>query len=105
LHRNKGGKNLANTRVPSRSNFTGFSLPDGAWLPPELIYLLPNISGSELKVLAAVLVNYLQIGGGEPTTLTEIEHLTGLSRPTVNATLNNLLASQVLERQAVGQFI
>jgi predicted transcriptional regulator len=64
---------------------------------------LPNISGSELKVLAAVLVNYMQIGGGEPTSLTDIEQMTGLSRPTVSATLDNLLASQVLERQAEGQ--
>jgi DNA-binding transcriptional regulator GbsR (MarR family) len=64
---------------------------------------LPNISGSELKVLAAVLYNYMQLTGGEPTTLTDIEHMTGLSRPTVNATLNSLLDSQVLERQAEGR--
>jgi DNA-binding MarR family transcriptional regulator len=72
----------------------------GAWLPPELIYLLPHISGSELKILAAILYNYMQTGGGEPTTLTEIEHLTGLSRPTVDATLDRLLAGQLMERQA-----
>jgi predicted transcriptional regulator len=64
---------------------------------------LPNISGSELKVLVAVLYNYMQIGGREPTSLTDIEHMTGLSRPTVKATLDGLLASQVLERQAEGQ--
>jgi predicted transcriptional regulator len=64
---------------------------------------LPNISGSELKILAAVLYNYLQTGGGEPTSLTDIEHLTGLSRPTVTTTLDRLIASQVLERQAQGQ--
>jgi DNA-binding MarR family transcriptional regulator len=64
---------------------------------------LPNISGSELKVLAAVLYLYLQVGGGEPTSLRDIEHLTGLTRPTVIATLDRLLAGQVLERQAQGQ--
>jgi predicted transcriptional regulator len=95
--------NLANASVPNQSNFTGFSLPDGAWLPPELIYLLPNISGSELKVLAAVLYLYMQVGSGGPTSLRDIEHLTGLSRPTVSTTLDSLLASQVLERQAQGQ--
>jgi predicted transcriptional regulator len=89
--------------LAGQSNFTGFSLPDGAWLPPELIYLLPNISGSELKVLAAVLYSYVQIGGSEPTSLTDIEHMTGLSRPTVIATLDRLIAGQVLERQAQGQ--
>jgi hypothetical protein len=49
------------TTNPSKSTFTGFNLPDGAWLPPELIYLLPNISGPELKVLGAVLYTYMQI--------------------------------------------
>lgn len=31
--------------------FAGFTLPNGYSLPPELIHLLPHISGSELKVL------------------------------------------------------
>jgi predicted transcriptional regulator len=53
--------------------------------------------------LAAVLYNFMQTGGGEPTSLTDIEHLTGLSRPTVTTTLDRLIASQVLERQAQGQ--
>jgi hypothetical protein len=53
--------NLANAKASSKSNFTSFSLPDGAGLPPKLIHLLPNISGSELKVLAAVLYIYIRV--------------------------------------------
>jgi hypothetical protein len=64
---------------------------------------LPNISGSELKVLAAVLHYYLRTGGGEPTSLRDLEHLTGLSRTTVIASLDSLLESQILERQAEGR--
>jgi DNA-binding Lrp family transcriptional regulator len=64
---------------------------------------LPNISGSELKILAAVLYNYTQVGGGEPTSLRDIEYMTGLSRTTVIATLESLLANQILERQAEGR--
>jgi DNA-binding Lrp family transcriptional regulator len=74
-----------------------------ARLTIELIYLLPNISGSELKILAAVLYNFLQVGGGEPTSLRDIEQMTGLSRTTVIATLDSLLAGQILERQAQGR--
>ncbi len=83
--------------------FGGFSIPDGAYLPPELIYLLPHISGSKLKVIIAVLYNYLQIGSGEPTSLKDIENLTGLSRQSVITSLQELLeVDQLIDRQAVG---
>jgi hypothetical protein len=56
-----------------------------------------------IKCQVAELYNSMQTGGGEPTGLTDIEHMTGLSRPTVIATLDGLLAGQVLERQAEGR--
>ncbi len=83
-------------------NFTGFSIPDGAYIPPELIYLLPHISGSKLKVLFAVLYQNLQIGSGEPSSLTDIENLTGLSRQSVITSLRELLEEHRIDRQAVG---
>ena len=88
--------------------------PAPTWLDPRVSIRAKNalldqrfsrkepLSGSELKVLVAVLYNYMQFGGGEPTSLTDIEHMTGLSRPTVIATLNSLSDNQVLERQAEG---
>ena len=79
-------------------NFPGFTVPDGAYLPPELIYLLPNMSLAKLKVMIVVLHNYLQIGSGEPTSLTDIERMTGLSRPSVISSLQELLGEGMIGR-------
>ena len=54
--------------------FDGFTIPDGAYLPPELIYLLPNISGAKLKVVIVVLYHNLQIGGEEPISHAQEHH-------------------------------
>ena len=83
--------------------FPGFSLPDGAYIPPELIYLIPHISGGSLKVLFIILHNNLQVGGNESLSLTDLEKLTGLSRKQVIRILNELLEEEIIERQAVGQ--
>lgn len=84
-------------------NFTGFSIPDGAYLPPELIYLLPNMSGSKLKVIIVVLYNYLQISSSEPASLTDIEKMTGLSRQSVISALHELIEDdKLVGRQAIG---
>jgi hypothetical protein len=82
--------------------FKGFTLPDGAWIPPELIYLLPNINPGQLKVLIAIIYSNTQIGGGEALSLTDIERITGLSRQSVVSALKELLQVNMLERQAVG---
>jgi predicted transcriptional regulator len=85
------------------NRFAGFTIPDGAFIPPELIYLLPNISGAKLKVLIVVLYHNLQIGGGEPLSLTDIENLSGLrSRQTVISAVHELMDDGMLERYPVG---
>ena len=85
------------------SAFRGFTIPDGAYLPPELIYLLPYISGSKLKVVIVVLYHNLQIGHEEPISLTDIERLSGLARSTTVTALSTLVDDGILERQAVGR--
>jgi predicted transcriptional regulator len=83
--------------------FPGFSIPDGAWIPPELIYLLPNISEAELKVTIAVLYHNTQVGGSEPLSLRDIERITGLAHSTVVIALRDLIEKQLLERREEGQ--
>lgn len=65
----------------------GFTVPAGAYLPPELMQLLPNIGTlAELKVLLAALHESTQPGRtGAVLTFTELQHRTGLSRPSVSA--------------------
>jgi hypothetical protein len=82
--------------------FPGFTLPDGAWLPPELLYLLPNISGAKLKVIIAILYHWMQVGGSEPLSLTDIERFTGLARNSVIAANRDLLRDCYIERHQVG---
>jgi len=83
-------------------NFPGFSIPDGAFLPPEIIYLLPHMNGSQLKVLIAILYHAGQIGGSEQLSLSDVENLTGLSRQSVITAIQFLLDEGVIERQEVG---
>ena len=83
--------------------FPGFSLPDGAFVPPELIYLMPHISGGSLKVPLAILYHNLQIGGGERPSLADLEKYTGLSKRQLVRTTTELLEAELIERQAVGQ--
>ena len=91
-----------------RISFAGFTLPDGAWLPPELIYLLPYISSlGQLKCSIVAIYHYMQVGGGEPLTTSDFERLTGLARQSVIDALKNLTGEtgdiQILERVSVGQ--
>lgn len=80
----------------------GFTLPDGAWMPPELIYLLPRLSGAELKLLVVILYKQLPVGGGEETSITDLENLTGMARSTVIATLKPMVGVYI-ERRKVGR--
>ena len=86
-------------------NFQGFTVPDGAWIPPELIYLLPHIGEAKLKVLIAVIYHNSQIGGSEPLSLRDIERITGLARQSVITAIKEMLEpdQQFIERQPVGQ--
>lgn len=84
-------------------SFDGFSLPDGAYLPPELIYLMPNISGSKLKVIITILYHDLQVGGGEPLSLIDIEKCTGLSSRQAIRTLKDLMDEGIVSRVMIGQ--
>lgn len=93
------------TNPPKNPRFNGFSLPDGAWLPPELLYLLPFFSSlSQLKIILAVIYHQAQVGGSEPLTLDDIQRLTGIGgRSTVTQALTWLLGEnkyqlRVLER-------
>lgn len=83
--------------------FPGFSLPDGAYLPPELIYLMPHISGGTLKVLIAILYHNLQVGGSENPSLSDLEKYTGLSQRQLVRITTELLEEGIIERQAIGK--
>ena len=87
--------------------FAGFTLPDGAWLPPELMHILPTMNLAELKVTIAAVYETMQVGGrGIAISLTDFEALTGLSRKTV---LRGIRASvkrgSISRTQAAGTFI
>lgn len=84
--------------------FNGFTLPDGAWIPPELIYLLPHIGEAKLKVLLAVIYHNAQIGGAEALSLADISRITGLSRQSVISALKEMVDQDgLMERQALGR--
>lgn len=84
-------------------NFSGFTIPDGAYLPPELIHRLPHISGSKLKAVIAILYHNVQFGGGEPLSLSDVERYTGLSHQAAISALRDLMADGMIEREWVGQ--
>jgi hypothetical protein len=85
-------------------NFEGFTISDGAWLPPELIYLLPFLSGSKLKVVLVVIYHKMQVGGEEPVSLTDLQNLTGLTRETVSIAARELVQEDgILYRTQVGR--
>ena len=88
--------------------FPGFTVPDGAWLPPELVYLLPHLSGVQLKVIIIALYHIMQIGGAEPLCLSDFVRLTGLSRRAIVDTIKTLDGSSsgsltIFDRQRIGQ--
>src|SRR4030066_2046897 len=91
-------------------HFDGFSLPDGAWMPPELMYLLPWIrTASELKCALVAIYHSLQVGGAEPLTLSDFQRMTGIKhRASIIKALQGLTGEDpegipLLEREAVGR--
>lgn len=85
-------------------DFLGFSIPDGAWLPPELMEILPDISTkSELKVIIAAIHETLRVGVVEAiVSLSEFEALTGLDRKSVSAGIRRAVKRGTIKRQQVG---
>lgn len=79
----------------------GIELPEGAWLPPEIIRLMPEMSLAELKVILTAVSKALQIGGEEPIALSDFEILTGLSRETIVAGLRKAIERGVLDREEI----
>lgn len=84
---------------------TGITIPDGAWLPPELIFVLPRLTESQLKVLLVVIYNDLQTGGSEPTSLSTLEVMTGLARSSIHGGINYLLDAGWIEKRTVGKSV
>ena len=81
--------------------FNGITLPEGAFLPPEVIQAMPYMTGAELKVTVAALSRTSTVGGGEPITLDDFEDLTGLSRPAVLSGLKRALSRGILTRYPI----
>jgi hypothetical protein len=83
-------------------DFNGFTLPDGAYIPRELLDLIPALSGARLKVILIILYYKLNVKGEEPCSLTTIQRATGLSRPTVSDALAWLLRHKIIVREPLG---
>lgn len=80
--------------------FLGFSLPEGTFLPPEFLELLPDLRTlGQVKVLIVILAEYLQTGlDARPLTFDEIQALSGLARGTVNTALQELRTLRAIRR-------
>lgn len=89
--------------MSENNTFDGFSVPDGAWLPPELIYMLPSLGMAQLKILIILIYQQLQIAGSAVTTITDLENMTGLSRVSITQTLEELRSQSLIEREKVGK--
>lgn len=85
------------------TDFNGFTLPESAWLPPEMIDLLPELSKSELKILIVILYNHTQIGDNSPTSIRDLEYITGLSRQSAFTAVKQLLEAELIVRFKTGQ--
>ena len=82
------------------NEFDGFTLPEGAFFPPEFFQLLPDLRTlGEVKVLIVVLSEYLKAGlDARPLTFDEIQELTGLARQTVSTALQRLRTLRAIRR-------
>jgi len=82
--------------------FPGFSLPEGAWLPSELIAVLPVLNKGQLKVLLALIYRQMQVAGSEPTSLSDLMRITGLARSTVGSAIKILMSAGLINRYPIG---
>ena len=92
---------------PATQAFAGFTLPDGAWLPPEFLIILPEIRTlAELKVTIAAIYQTAQIGGTAPISLSDFQALTGLERKSVTRGINAATArGTILRAEYAGTYI
>jgi hypothetical protein len=93
--------NRKNGRLVVARNFTGFTVPEGSYFPPELRQLLPYLdTRSEILVLFVILDSYFQSGlDAMPLTVDTIQERTGLSRPSVIEGLKRLSEPPPLVRR------
>jgi hypothetical protein len=84
--------------------FPGFSLPEGAWLPPEILELLPYIQTvAELKVTIAAIYETMRMSGPNAIiSLTDFEALTGLARKSVIRGIEAAIERKTITRTPVG---
>lgn len=83
------------------NKFSGFTLPDGAYLPKELLDLLPDLSKSELKVLIVVIYHSTQTGASEPISQRDIQALSGLSIQSVSTGITSLLEKNIITQTRI----
>jgi hypothetical protein len=86
------------------THFRGFTIPKGAWIPPEIAQILPMIDTlAELKVILAALYDACQVGrAGSALSLAQLERLSGLSRTAVIDGRNAATARGILQRRKLG---
>ena len=80
---------------------SGFAPPTYTQVPNELFAMLPDLSHGELCILLAIIRE--TFGWHRPTcklSLSQLQQLTGLSRPTVVATLRQCLDRGLIQRHA-----
>jgi hypothetical protein len=82
---------------PNRK-FCGFTMLGGAWMPPEVIHLLPALNSSDLKILLVIIFRFMQIGGNQPLTYQDMVKLTGLSERSVCSALPSLMRQGLITR-------
>lgn len=85
------------------TGFGGFSLPDGAWIPPELVMLLPELDANGLKCMVVVLYNSMQVGGGSGSSVYDFVNMAGISRPTAIRCAHELVRRGFLQVEQVGR--
>jgi len=83
-------------------NFKGFTIPDGTWLPPEMIDMLPELEKSHLKVLIVIIYNYLRSDVNTPTSIRDLSCLTGLAKQSVIIGINHLMERGLIQRRELG---
>jgi len=91
---------MATTTQVAPKAIPGFTVPAGAYLPPELMELLPNIGTlAELKVLLVALHESTQPGRtGALLTFTELQQRAGLARASVAAGIRAAVGHGAISR-------
>lgn len=86
------------------TKFHGFTIPQGALLPPEIVQILPMIDTlAELKVILAALYDACQVGrAGSALSLAQLEQLTGLAHHSVIEGRNAATTRGILQRRKLG---